>query len=484
MLILIIPVVIVALLAVLLIRTINFSNAKTTVKPERIEVGGEVSDGTEKLAEAIRVKTVSHMDASMTDWDEFVKFQKLLERLFPGLHKACDRTVIGDYSLVYRWKGADSGKKPCLVTAHIDVVPVEKGTEKDWEHPPFSGEIVDGFVWGRGTLDTKIHLIASLEAAEQLTREGFVPNRDIYFAFGHDEEVGGFAGASNIVAHFQKEGIEFEFMLDEGGCITDGVIEGVGKPIALVGIGEKGFANIKLTFKGEGGHSSTPPAHSALGVAAQAVGRLEKNQCRLRLIDPIRIFLMKLGPEMGFANRLILANLWLFKPLFLAVFSKNRNGNAMLRTTTAATMAEASQAPNVLPQKASVIVNFRLLPGETGEDLIKHIKDTLKGIETEIDPLILDGPSAVSSHDSEAFKAIAGITGRLCEDALVVPYIVLASTDARKYEAVCKDVYRFTPYRIDARDMDRIHSTNERISLENVNRCVRFFRLLFEEAGL
>lgn len=478
---LIIPGIIVVLILVLLVRTFNFRSAKTTAQGERTEVGGEISDGASKLAEAVKVETVSHMEASMTDWNEFIRFQDLLEKLFPDFHRVCEKTVIRDYSLVYRWKGAGSGKKPCLVTAHIDVVPVEKGTEKDWEYPPFSGEIAEGFVWGRGTLDTKIHLIASLEAAEQLIREGFIPDRDIYFAFGHDEEVGGFEGASRIVEHFKNAGIEFEFMLDEGGCITDGVVEGVGKPVALIGTGEKGFANIKLTFRGEGGHSSTPPLHSALGLAAQAVNRLEKRQCRLKLIEPIRVFLMKLGPEMEFANRLVLANLWLFKPLFLAVFSKTKNGNAMLRTTTAATMAEASQAPNVLPQKASVIVNFRILPGETGHDLIAHIKETVKGMETEIEPLILDEPSLVSSSDSRAFKTIAGITEQLCKDAVVAPYIVLASTDARKYEALCGDVYRFTPYRIDALDMARVHGTNERISLKNVNMCVQFFRLFFQD---
>ncbi len=475
----IIPALIAVLIITVLVRAYAFKNGTNAENPGEIEVDEAEAESAQKLSEAIRLKTVSHIEASLTDWDEFREFHALLERLFPNIHAACEKTVIQDYSLVFRWKGANPSMKPGLITAHMDVVPVEKGTEADWEHPPFSGDIAEGFVWGRGALDTKIHLIASLEAAEQLIGEGFVPDRDIYFAFGHDEEIGGQNGAQNIAKHFREMDIEFEYLLDEGGCITEGVVGEIARPLAMIGIGEKGFNNIKLTFKGEGGHSSMPPRHSALGLAALAISRLEKRQFRLRLIKPFRMFLMKTGPEMGFVNRLVLANLWLFEPLFLKVFSKSRSGNAMLRTTTAATMAEGSIAPNVLPQKASVVVNFRILPGETVEDLLEHIKKALGDIEAEIEPLILENPSTVSSCDSEAYKSIAAITGQLCGDAIVVPYIVLAGTDARKYESVCRNIYRFTPYRINSRDMDRIHSTNERISLKNVNMCVEFFRAFF-----
>lgn len=233
----------------------------------------------------------------------------------------------------------------------MDVVPIEKGTEEDWNYEPFSGAIVDEYVWGRGTIDTKVHMIGALEAAESLLNENYVPDRDIYFAFGHDEEVGGTQGADRIVKYFIENDIEFEYLIDEGGCVTEEAIKEISKPIALIGVGEKGYANIKVSISDSGGHGSMPPRHTALGKVAQAINNLEKNQCPLKLTKPVKEFLLKIGPEMKFTNKVILSNLWLFKTLFLRNFSKTRTGNAMLRTTTAATMAEASMEPNVLPQK-------------------------------------------------------------------------------------------------------------------------------------
>jgi carboxypeptidase PM20D1 len=485
---------IIALAAVLVVRTARFKAAPAGTKKsapastkksapagtEKSAPMEEDTKGARKLSEAVKIRTISYSDSEKTDFGAFLSFHALMEKLFPAFHKACEKTVVNGYSLVYRWPGSP-GKKPVLVTAHMDVVPVEPGTEEDWEKDPFGGEISGGRVWGRGTLDTKVHIVAALEAAERLIQAGFIPSRDVWFAFGHDEEPGGEQGAKKIADYFAKKGLDFEFVLDEGGCLVDGAVAGVDKPVAFVGVGEKGYANIRLTAKGDGGHSSMPGKHSSLGILAQALCRLEAKPCRPRLIKPVREFLLRVGPEMGLLNRVILANLWLLKPLFLSVFSKTRSGSAMTRTTTAVTMAEGSPAPNVMPQKSTAVVNFRIIPGETGKDLLNHIEDALKGLDVTAEPLTLDEPSAISPSGTEGYRLIEKLTLELYPGAVVTPYLVMASTDARKYEPVSRHIYRFTPYRIMNEELSKMHGTNENITVENVGRCIAFFKKLFTE---
>jgi len=475
---------IIALLAVLAlvvaVRTYKFK--PSAVSTESAYTQSKDLTGAVKLSEAVKIATISHIEAENTEEAAFYRFHELLEKQFPLVHKYCEKTVINKFSLVYCMKSStpESDKKPILITAHMDVVPVEDGTESDWTQPPFSGNIIDGTVWGRGTLDTKVHLIAALEALERLLEKGFSPARDIYFAFGHDEEINGEEGALKIAEHFKNEGLEFDFVLDEGGCAVTNVLGGINKPIAMVGIGEKGFANIRLSVTMDGGHASMPAPHTSLGILAKALCRLEAHPFKPRLIPSTRAFLMSIGPYMTGINRMVLSNLWLFKPLFLRIFSKTNTGGALLRTTVAVTMAQGAPAPNVVPQKSSAFVNCRILPGEDGNVLLEHFRKTLKGLPVELEPVALDNPSALSSCDCEAYLLIESLIGEFCGDVITVPYLVMASTDARKYEAVCKNIYRFTPYIIDNGDIGKIHGTNENISVVNVNRCIDFFTALFE----
>ncbi len=472
---------IIALVAVIAWRTLRFRPA-TSPRCDPLELAPDLI-GAGKLARAVQIRTVSDIDRSKMDMEAFRGYALLLEEMFPLVHSQCGKTIVNDFSLVFHWrttKPAPSGK-PILITAHSDVVPVEPGTEIAWTHDAFSGDIADGRVWGRGTLDTKIHQIAALEAIERLLAAGFSPARDIYLAFGHDEEIGGAEGASKIVEYFRAMGLSFDFMIDEGGIVADGVLEGVRKPIALIGLGEKGFANIRFTVESDGGHSSMPSRHSSLGILAQALCRLESNPLKPRLIAPVRDFLMRIGPEMGLINRIVLSNLWLLKPLFLSVFSKSRVGGAMLRTTTAITMALGSPAPNIMPQRSVAVANFRILPGETGETLMAHLRNTLKGLPIEIVPLLLENPSRISPSECEGFRSIARQVHALYPEAIATPYLVMAGTDARKYESVCSDIYRFTPYRIHNDELGKIHGTNENITIDNVGRCIAFFQGLFQK---
>lgn len=437
--------------------------------------------GAEKLAEAIRIPTISYIDADMTDHGTFLRFQELLQSRFPLIHQYCEKTIINKYSLIFCLKatGEPTGL-PILITAHQDVVPIEDGTENDWTAPPFSGAIKDGILWGRGALDTKIHLIGAMEALERLLQKGFSARRDIYFAFGHDEEIGGQEGAQRIADYFRQQGQRFDFVLDEGGCIAANVLPGIDKPIAFVGVGEKGYANIQLCVTKDGGHSSMPAPHTSLGILAQSICRMEKHPFRPRLIPPTKAFLLRVGPYMKGLNRLILANLWLFQPIFLHVFSKTNAGSALLRTTMAVTMAQGSPAPNVVPQKSTAVVNCRILPGDDGESLLAHFRKVLNGLPVSAEPLYLDAPSGLSASSSKSFLQIKDIIGMVCPEAIVAPYLVMAGTDAKKYEGVANHVYRFSPYLIDNADLVKIHGTNESISVVNVNRCIDFFMELMK----
>lgn len=473
--------VVLILLTIVLIRTMNFKSKKFTVEdPE--EIYFDLQKALSNLSNAIKIKTISNSDYNKTKWEEFEKLHKYLENTYQLMHGKLEKTKINEYSLVYKWKGKENREKPILFTAHMDVVPVAEKSIEEWEHHPFSGKITDQFVWGRGTLDIKIQMIGICEAVEYLLSQDYEPNRDIYIAFGHDEEVGGKEGAIFIAKYFEENAIDFEFVIDEGGCVTEGAMSNVESPVAVIGIGEKGYANIRLNLEQNGGHSSMPPKHTAIGELSKAVVDLENNQCKAELIKPVKEMLAYIGPEMSFINKIIISNLWMFEPLFKRVFSKTKSGNAMLRTTTAATMSEGSLEPNILPQKASMIFNFRILPGQRGKDLLQHIKNTIKNPKIQIESLRLEEPSKISSVDSKAFKIVEKTVYQIFKDAVVSPYIVLAGTDARKYENVSQDIYRFSPYQIHNDDLKRMHGTNERISHKNVKRTIQFFVQIIKNA--
>ena len=473
--------VIAVLVLIIAVKTARFKPL-ASVSDSGYSPDGGTADA-ERLAEAARVRTVSYIDGDKIDRDAFLQFHGLLEKQFPLLHARCEKTVVGGFSLLYHLQSDHPEPKgrPVLVTAHMDVVPVEAGTEDAWTEPAFSGHISDGFVWGRGTLDTKEHLIGAMAGLERVLSKGILPARDVYLAFGHDEELSGLEGAGQLAALFKARGLDFEFVLDEGSFAVRGALSGIDKPLALVGVGEKGYANIRLTVTRDGGHASMPAPHTSLGILAKAICRIEAHPMRPRLIAPTRAFLLRVGPHMTGFNKVILANLWLFKPLFLRVFSKTNTGGALLRTTTAVTMAQGSPAPNVVPQKASAVVNCRILPGDDGTSVLAHFRKRTKGLGVDVEPLTLEGPSeTLSPADSDAFHYLEGLINEFCPGSIVAPYLLTAASDAKKYECVSKNVFRFTPCVIDSEDMARFHGTNERVSISNINRCVDFFAALFE----
>jgi len=466
------------LLALVLGRTVAFRSRRYAVKPQPV---GEINvdRAAERLGGAVRLPTIYFPHSADTERAPFEQFIRYIESAYPAVHAALEWEIVNNYSLLYCWKSHGEGLKPILFSAHIDVVPVEAGTEQDWRYPPFSGAVADGFVWGRGTLDVKNQIICVLEAVDHLLAHNFTPSRDFYFSFGHDEEVRGIEGAAHLSALLKSRGVSFEYVLDEGGAVTEGVVAGVNCPVAVVGIGEKGYTDIRLSAEGEAGHASMPPKHTAAGMIGRAVANLEERQRPARISAYLKELLAHIGPEMSFGKRIVLANLWLFGPLFMRTFVLSKTGNALLRTTTAVTMLEAGSRPNVLPQKASAVVNFRIAPGENAQDLLEHVRRVV-GEGIEIEPLATNEPSKVSPVESYGFKALERAIYAVFPQAVTAPYMGMTATDAVKYEPLCEHIYRFTPVHLQASDLDRIHGTNERISLENVERGIRFFVELFK----
>jgi carboxypeptidase PM20D1 len=432
----------------------------------------------ERLAAALRIATISHSDPAQFDSAAFGALHAHLARAFPLAHAALTREFVATHSVLYTWHGSDASLKPVLLVAHLDVVPVEAAAAATWTHEPFSGAVVDGHIWGRGAIDNKSAVLGILEAVESLVASGFVPTRTVMLAFGHDEEVGGSAGARAIAALLAARGTALELVLDEGGVIGDGVIPGVTVPTALVGVAEKGFASVELVARTAGGHSSLPPRESSVGVLGAAVLRLEASQMPARLAGPARMMFERLGPRFPALRRALFANLWLTEPLVVRALQRAPSTNAMVRTTTAVTIFQAGTKDNVLPAEARAVLNYRILPGDHVADVHAHVRDIVDDprIEVRAAGAFEAEPSAVSDVSSMGFQAIERSLLAVAPDAVVSPFLVVVVTDARHYAALSQNVFRFLPIRLSSSDLARIHGVDERLAVGEYVRAIRFYR--------
>ncbi len=473
-----------ALSAVVVIRALTTRSVQLAVRP--VEKLGITDRAIERFAGAIRIPTVSRSGGSPSDLVAIESLHRYLETCFPLVHKSLVREVVNGHSLLFSWKGEDQSAKPVLLIAHMDVVPVEPGTESSWTHKPFAGDIADGFVWGRGTLDDKVGVMAILEAVEVHLNRGARPKRTILLAFGHDEELGGQSGAGQIAALLKTRGTRVAYVLDEGSAITAGIVPGLTRHAALIGIAEKGYASIELSADSPGGHSSMPPPQTAVGIVATAVAALERHPMPAALDGAAGLLFDRLGPEMPFLSRLPLANRWLFARLIVGQLEKSPTTNALLRTTTAATIFEAGVKDNVLPAHARAVVNFRIKPGDTVEDVLAHVAKVVNDRRVTIrltEPASGKNPSRQSSVDSLAFATIERTIRQVMPGTIVAPSLVVAATDTRHYEQLADDVYRFVPFVLGPDDTRRIHGTNERIAVDSYKDCVRFYVQLLVNEG-
>ena len=440
----------------------------------------------ESMAVAVRAKTVSGLLDPSGQAEAFEALHAHLRSRYPLVHATLQREVVGAHSLLYTWLGSDVQAPAFALLAHQDVVPVAPGTEALWQHPPFSGDVVDGMVWGRGTLDDKSNLITQLEAVEALIQSGYKPRRTVYLVFGHDEEVGGREGAVRVVALLKQRGVKLAYVLDEGLAVTEGILPGVAQPLALIGLAEKGGISLRLTAVAAPGHSSTPPAagQSAIGMLSAALTRLDTHPLPGGIQGVAAEMFATIAPELPFGQRLAMSNLWLFKPVVEKMLEKGAATNAMLRTTTALTIVNAGNKENVLPGQAEAVVNFRILPGDTAEAIQAHVKSVVA--DERITVQVLGTPaeaSKVSSPRSDSYRLIERTVREVFPDSMVTPGLVLAGTDSRHFQDLAAEVYRFMPIRFKPEDLPRVHGTNERISAAQLVDMVRFYHRLLQQSA-
>ena len=436
----------------------------------------------ERLAAALRFETISHGDPADFEAEPFLEFHRYLAAAFPATHAALEREVVADYSLLYTWRGRDESAQPFLLTSHFDVVPIVPGTQERWTHPPYGGVIADGFVWGRGALDDKVGVLGTLEAVEALVKEGFVPERTVYLAFGHDEELGGDSGAASIAELLASRGVQLWFSLDEGMAILERTA-GVDASVAMIGVAEKGFLTLRLTAKAIGGHSSVPPPGGAIPRLARAITRLEETPLPARSSGVADLMFDSLVPHVPGFQGFLLGNRHLFGGLVESYMSETPAMNAALRTTTAITMIQGGVKENVLPTDASVAVNFRLVPGDTVDGVIAEVQRIIDDSEIEIEVMTAREASAVSSHTSEAYQVITAAISDIGSELVVAPALVLGGTDSKHYSQIADDAYRFTPYRLADDDLGRVHGTDERVSVDGYAEIMTFYRGLLTRAG-
>ncbi|OXE35427.1 MAG: peptidase M20 [Phenylobacterium zucineum] len=434
------------------------------------------------LSQAVQIRTVSHQDRTEDDPAQWDQLHTWLQATYPAVHKAMTREVVADHGLIYTWKGSNPALAPIILMAHQDVVPVTPGTEGDWKHPPFAGEIAEGAVWGRGSIDDKGSLVTTFEALEALARRGFAPKRTIILVSGHDEEVRG-DGASAAAAVLKARGVKADLVLDEGlVVVADNPI--TGGPAALIGIAEKGYGTLQVTAKAAGGHSSAPPRDGGGVVTlSRAVVAIADHPFPLALSGPGGDMLKALAPLGKLPIRMAVANTWLFKSLILKQMSATPAGAAMLHTTIAPTMLKGSPKENVLPQDATAQINYRIAPGDTSKLVMDRAKAAVGGLPVNLTwPTAPREPSAVSSTTSEAWKTLAAVAGQVSK-APIAPGLVTAGTDSRAMQPIATDIYRFQPLILSLKDTAMIHGTNEHMTLENLDRCVDFYARLIATAG-
>jgi carboxypeptidase PM20D1 len=436
------------------------------------------------LADVIQCQTISLPQLTEKDRQPWLKLHEVLKANFPLFHQTLQSQLINQYSLLYTWQGKEPSLAPILFAAHQDVVPVDEDTLAEWKYPPYEGKIADGYVWGRGTLDMKSVLVTLMESAERLIQSGYSPRRSIYFAFGHDEEIYGLQGALEISKWLERKGVRLAALLDEGGLVTEEFIPGLKLPVALVSLGEKGFMTVKIQAQGKPGHSSMPPRQTAVGVVSRALALLDDTPmpARLRYIKPI---LKGIAYGLPILQQVMLANDWLFGRILIHRLEKEPELNAMLRTTSAATIFQSGVKDNVLPAQAQAKVNFRLLPEEQVEDVLQHIQKVVN--DPRVNALLEDGyawdASLISPADVPAYYTLERVIKQVFSDIPVAHSLMRGASDARHYQKICSHIYRFSPQYELAQDVERVHGVNERIKVEDLGRMVNFYMRLMRVWG-
>ncbi|MCJ8163676.1 M20/M25/M40 family metallo-hydrolase [Pontibacter sp. E15-1] len=431
----------------------------------------------QKLSRVIQFETVAPEPGQLADAEAFTALHDYLEDAFPALHARLQKDVINQHSLLYTWHGTNPDANPILLSAHLDVVPVEEATRTDWRFPPFQGLVQEGYIWGRGTMDDKYRVVAMMEAVEQLVLAGYQPERTLYLAFGHDEETGGEAGAGGIAAYLQDQGIRLEAVFDEGLAVAKNIMPGLTEPIAFVGTAAKGNLNLVLEVRGEGGHSSVPVDEPPIYILSAAIKRLHETPFPARMTPVTKETVARLAGKLGGRYKFAMQHYGVFRGRVLKMLAQDRVTAALVRTQMAPTVIGGGLKANILPRVASAVINVRLLEGDTQQRVLDH---ATKAIADERVLVSVQGqytpPSAVTPTDGWTYQALThAIEETFPEVQTVVPALFPGATDARHYAGLTANIYRFAPQVVDRQEAKRVHNVNERLSVEVFGKCIAFY---------
>lgn len=477
------------IIGVVLYRTSHFAIQLPDDEPIPLaEIDGE--EVARHIGLAIQLKTISNTDPAKVDPLPFEGLRNLLQVLYPQVDDHLTREVINGGGLLYTWQGTEPDLDPIALAAHQDVVPANEAADSGWTHPPFAGEIADGYVWGRGALDCKGSLISIMEAVNNLIRDGFAPRRTVYLLFGHDEECSGTHGAVALADILEARGVRLALLLDEGGSVTTSTLPGIESPVAMIGVTEKGHLSLKLKATTKPGHASTPSTPTAIGALSLAIATLENNPFPQHL-DMVEFMMSFVGAELPFMDRLMLANTWLFGGAVKRKLSQNPSTDANTRTTIAPTILRAGSAENVLPATAEGLINLRIFPGETVRETYERIYDLVADQTLEVLPAhgeTLEGdhtwePTEISDIDSPQFRLLTRLAQSAYPEALVAPFMMNGATDSRHYSKLSHFIFRFSPILLSQEDQDTVHGVDERLSFENAARMVSFMQALIRTAS-
>ena len=464
------------LISVVLIRTACFKPKDNVIKDNSV-IEFDKEKAVRSLAEMVKCKTISNADKEKEDKAEFEKFERLLPTLFPLTCLSCEKIKVKGRAIVYKLKGKSSAS-PSVLMSHYDVVEAE---ESLWSKPAFEGIMEDGVLWGRGTLDTKVTLNGAMNALENLLKQGFVPQNDIYLAFGGDEEVNG-TGASSVVDYFEENGIMPGLVVDEGGAVVQNVFPGVKQACGLIGIAEKGLLNAEFEVDSAGGHSSAPPPKTSIGRLSKACVNIESNPFTFRITKPAKAMFDVLGRHSTFVYKMIFANLWLFKGALNFICKKSGGEiNALMRTTVAFTQMQGSSTINVMPPIASMCANLRLMKGDTVDSALKELEKKANDKKIKVSKIAGYNPSRISRVDCDAYNKVATAVASTWTDAIVSPYLRVHCSDSRHYGRISDKVYRFSAMALTKEERATIHGNDERITFENIYRSTEFYIRLVKQ---
>lgn len=469
---------IVLLLVVLIVRALNYKPEEVIKKnTEKVEVNEE--EITNHFSKFIQCKTVTIPEPEKGDYSEHEKFISLLQELYPRVFEKAEFERINKYGLYFKFKGKNEGDAIILMS-HFDVVTY---TKERWSVEPFGGEIKDGKVWGRGAIDNKATLLCPMESMENILKNDpdFTPEYDLYFTFGGDEECNGIC-QPKIVEKLQADGVRARLVLDEGGAIVKGVFPGSDDYIAVIGLCEKGMANVEVSVDSTGGHASQPSNDDPVNVLTRAINKIESNPMEGVITSPVKGMLDVLGRNSNFKMKLVFANMWLFKGLVKKIFSKGKATNALIRTTFAFTELSGSKAPNVLPSEAKVNINIRIAPNTNIDEVVAHIKKVVNDDRVKINVAIAENPSPVASIDSFGYKLVKQTMNDVYDDVIVSPYVMLAASDSRHYTPISDCVLKFAPFKVTQKQLDGIHGDDENIDISALKHGVEFYTKLIKNA--